>query len=103
METKDVFPRLEVYNSIAKEYIDIIKNENNGGNTMEDKINSFEITENKDVILKNARHETILEIPDLIIAYTPVISNIAEDIILKKANKLSKQIEKEIEDKFNIK
>lgn len=39
------------------------KNENNGGNTMEDKINSFEITENKDVILKNARRETILEIP----------------------------------------
>lgn len=63
METKDVFPRLEVYDSIAKEYIDIIKNENNGGNTMEDKINSFEITENKDVILKNARRETILEIP----------------------------------------
>ena len=31
--------------------------------TMEDKINSFEITENKDVILKNARRETILEIP----------------------------------------
>lgn len=63
METKDVFPRIEVYDSIAKEYIDIIKNENNGGNTMEDKINSFEITENKDVILKNARRETILEIP----------------------------------------
>ncbi len=40
METKDVFPRLiEVYDSIAKEYIDIIKNENNGGNTMEDKFN----------------------------------------------------------------
>lgn len=63
METKDVFPRIEVYDSIAKEYIDIIKNENNGGNTMEDKINSFEITENKDVILKNAKRETILEIP----------------------------------------
>src|SRR5574343_193882 len=63
METKDVFPRIEVYDSIAKEYIDIIKNENNGGNTMKDKINSFEITENKNVILKNARRETILEIP----------------------------------------
>lgn len=63
MKTKDIFLRLKVYESIVKEYIDIIKNENNGENTMEDKINSFEITENKDVILKNARRETILEIP----------------------------------------
>lgn len=66
MKTKDVFLRLKVYESIVKECIDVIdtiKNENTGGNTMENKITSFEITENKDVIIKNAGRETILEIP----------------------------------------
>ena len=66
MKTKDIFLRLKVYESIVKECIDVIdtiKNENTGGNTMENKITSFEITENKDVIIKNAGRETILEIP----------------------------------------
>ena len=62
MKTKDIFLRLKVYESIVKEYIDNIALIERG-NTMEDKITSFEITENKDVIIKNARRETILEIP----------------------------------------
>lgn len=62
MKTKDIFLRLKVYESIVKEYIDAIALIERG-NTMEDKITSFEITENKDVIIKNARRETILEIP----------------------------------------
>jgi hypothetical protein len=62
MKTKDIFLRLKVYESIVKEYIDVIALIERG-NTMEDKITSFEITENKDVIIKNARRETILEIP----------------------------------------
>ena len=62
MKTKDIFLRLKVYKSIVKECIDAIALIERG-NTMEDKITSFEITENKDVIIKNARRETILEIP----------------------------------------
>lgn len=62
MKTKDIFLRLKVYESIVKECIDAIALIERG-NTMEDKITSFEITENKDVIIKNARRETILEIP----------------------------------------
>lgn len=62
MKTKDIFLRLKVYESIVKECIDAIALIE-GGNTMEDKITSFEITENKDVIIKNAGRETILEIP----------------------------------------
>lgn len=37
------------------------------------------------------------------IVCTPALSYFAKDIILKEANKLSKQIEREIKDKFNIK
>lgn len=62
MKMKDIFLRLKVYESIVKECIDAIALIERG-NTMEDKITSFEITENKDVIIKNARRETILEIP----------------------------------------
>ena len=37
------------------------------------------------------------------IVLTPTLSHFPKDIILKEANKLSKQIEREIKDKFNIK